>query len=135
MRKVVREAVAVAVVGASVASAADAEWPWWRGPNRDGKSRDTGLLKQWPAGGRMKLWQADDIGRGFSTVAIKGGTIYTTGDAGGKATTEERRGRRRVRVTGGKLFLFAFDMNGKLKWKQEIDNAWTRSHQRITPST
>src|SRR5215472_9774457 len=27
------------------------DWPQWRGPNRDGKSSDTGLLQEWPAGG------------------------------------------------------------------------------------
>ena len=26
-----------------------ANWPQWRGPNRDGVSQETGLLKQWPA--------------------------------------------------------------------------------------
>ena len=39
-------------VAVSVSAAAEgAEWPWWRGPNRDGKSPDKGLLKEWPAGG------------------------------------------------------------------------------------
>ena len=27
------------------------DWPQWRGPNRDGKSSDTGLLKEWPEDG------------------------------------------------------------------------------------
>src|SRR5688572_9986402 len=31
------------------ASAAD--WPQWRGPQRDGKSAETGLLKEWPQEG------------------------------------------------------------------------------------
>ena len=26
------------------------EWPQWRGPERTGISRETGLLKSWPAG-------------------------------------------------------------------------------------
>ena len=103
---------------ASAVLAADAEWPWWRGPKRDGKSPDTGLLKEWPAGGPKKLWQADGIGQGFSTVAVSGGRIYTTGD------------------TGGRLALFALDMDGKPLWKREIDAAYTRSHpgSRSTPT-
>ena len=127
---------ALALVGLAMAStafaAADGEWPWWRGTNHDGKSPDTGLLKQWPEGGPKKLWQADDIGGGFSTVSVKGGLIYTTGDVGGRT----EGGGRRPRVTGGKLTLFAFGMDGKLRWKQEIDNAWTRSHpgSRATPT-
>ncbi len=28
------------------------EWPQWRGANRDGISKETGLLKQWPETGR-----------------------------------------------------------------------------------
>ena len=30
---------------------ANAEWPQWRGPNRDGISAEKGLLKTWPEGG------------------------------------------------------------------------------------
>ena len=113
--------------------AAEGEWPWWRGPNRDGKSPDAGLLKEWPAGGPKKLWQADDIGSGFSTVAVSGGLIYTTGDVGGR-TTKDARGR--PTILGRRLVLFAFDMDGKLQWKQDIDAAWTRSRpgSRSTPT-
>ena len=32
------------------------EWPQWRGPDRTGKSVETGLLKQWPEGGPPKVW-------------------------------------------------------------------------------
>ena len=127
------------VVSASVAcaAAADSDWPWWRGTRHDGKSPDTGLLKQWPEGGPRKLWQADDIGRGFSTVAVTGGLIYTTGDVGSQASQyTDRRGRSRSRTTGGRLTLFAFNMDGKLQWKADTDDAWTRSHpgSRSTPT-
>ena len=37
------------------------DWPQWRGPARDGISRESGLLKQWPAGGPKLLWQVNDI--------------------------------------------------------------------------
>ena len=93
-----------------------AEWPCWRGANHDGKSPDTGLLKQWPEGGPKKLWQYDGIGKGFSTVSISDGLIYVTGDVGGQAGQ------------GGGLTVFAFDMNGKPQWKVVVDKAWTRSH-------
>ena len=46
---------------ATLAFAGQADWPHWRGPNHDGKSPDTGLLKQWPAGGPKLLWK--QIGR------------------------------------------------------------------------
>jgi len=57
-------------------------WPQFHGPRRDNKSDETGLLKQWPEGGPKLLWTAKGIGRGFSTVAIAGGLIYTTGNIG-----------------------------------------------------
>ena len=102
---------AAIALAASTASAADAtaEWPGWRGPNRDGKSPDTGLLKAWPEDGPSRLWQVSGIGEGYSSVAVSGGTVYITGDA------------------GGKLVLTALDMDGKAKWKVPIDRAWTRS--------
>ena len=41
-----------------------ADWPQWRGPNRDGKSTDTGLLAAWPKGGPTLLWNSKDVNKG-----------------------------------------------------------------------
>jgi outer membrane protein assembly factor BamB len=57
-----------------VAGAAD--WPQWRGPERNGISRETGLLKEWPKEGPKLLWQVKDVGGGYSTPAIAGDRIY-----------------------------------------------------------
>jgi outer membrane protein assembly factor BamB len=57
-----------------------ADWPQWRGPNRDGVSMETGLLTSWPTSGPKLLWETKGLGAGFSTVAIAGGRIYTMGD-------------------------------------------------------
>src|SRR6266478_5146371 len=32
------------------------QWPQWRGPERDGWSREIGLLTKWPASGPDQLW-------------------------------------------------------------------------------
>ncbi|HEY6167788.1 MAG TPA: PQQ-binding-like beta-propeller repeat protein, partial [Verrucomicrobiae bacterium] len=56
------------------------DWPTWRGPKRDGLSTETGLLKQWPAGGPKLAWKATGIGGGFSSVSVAGNRIYTMGD-------------------------------------------------------
>jgi len=53
-----------------------ADWPQWRGPTRDGISKETGLLKAWPADGPKLLWQVKDLGSGYSTPSIAGGRIY-----------------------------------------------------------
>lgn len=65
---------------ANAAWGAAADWPQFRGPNRDEKCTETGLLKQWPEGGPKLLWKAEGLGRGFSTVSIVDGKIFTMGD-------------------------------------------------------
>lgn len=100
------------------AAAAGAEWPGWRGANRDGKSPDTGLLKEWPAEGPKLLWKVDILGGGFSSVAVSNGMVYTTGNV------------------NGELIMFAFDLDGNLKWKERHGAAWTKDHpgSRSTPT-
>src|SRR5262245_42033582 len=65
---------------ALVISAAD--WPQWRGPNRDGVSKETGLLKEWPSAGPKLMWQVKDLGGGFSTPAIVGNRLYVMSTKG-----------------------------------------------------
>ena len=62
------------------AAAASADWPQWRGPNRDGVSKETGLLKQWPEAGPPLAWKATGLGAGHSSVSVAKGRIYTMGD-------------------------------------------------------
>jgi outer membrane protein assembly factor BamB len=81
-------AVCAATTAGAIALAAPAppragEWPQWRGPNRDGLSRDTGLLSSWGPSGPPLAWKANGLGVGFSSVAVAGGRIYTMGDRGG----------------------------------------------------
>jgi outer membrane protein assembly factor BamB len=56
-----------------------AEWSQWRGANRDGISAETGLLKDWPAGGPPLAWQTTGAGAGFSSFSTSGGRLYTIG--------------------------------------------------------
>jgi outer membrane protein assembly factor BamB len=66
---------------ASTAFAADKDWPQWRGPNRDGISTETGLLKEWPSDGPPLAWRTKGLGRGMSSVAIADGRVFTQGAA------------------------------------------------------
>ncbi len=59
------------------------DFPQWRGPDRDGISADKGLLKEWPDNGPTVAWQVDDVGVGYSSVAVKDGLIVTMGDLNG----------------------------------------------------
>ncbi|HEX4998532.1 MAG TPA: PQQ-binding-like beta-propeller repeat protein [Terriglobia bacterium] len=52
------------------------DWPQWRGPERDGISRETGLLKQWPSGGPQQIWLNANLGPGYGSVAVQGERIY-----------------------------------------------------------
>lgn len=59
------------------------DFPQWRGPNRDGLSPDKGLLKEWPEAGPAIAWETDQVGIGYSSVAIKDGVLVTMGDLNG----------------------------------------------------
>ncbi len=52
------------------------DWAQWRGPNRDGKSTETGLLQQWPDSGPALLWQVNDLGDGYGSPSVSDGVIY-----------------------------------------------------------
>src|ERR1041385_3236645 len=80
------------VVLASTACAAGKDWPQWRGPNRDGISTETGLLKEWPSNGPPLAWQTKGLGSGMSSVAIARERIFTQGAA-------NKNGQRGVFVT------------------------------------
>ena len=64
------------------AGVAMADWPQWRGPDRSGVSRETGLLKQWPAGGPKLLWQVNDLADGYSTPVVVGTRLYMLSNRG-----------------------------------------------------
>src|SRR5438045_2425074 len=58
------------------------DWPQWRGPTRDGISKETGLLKEWPKEGPKLVWQVKTLGFGFGTPAIAGDRIYLQSSEG-----------------------------------------------------
>jgi outer membrane protein assembly factor BamB len=69
------------VLGIPALAKAD-DWPQWRGPERTGISKETGLLKQWPKEGPKLLWQVKDIDYGYSTPSIIGDRIYLLSNQG-----------------------------------------------------
>ena len=66
-----------------VSNQAPTDWPQWRGANRDGKSGETGLLTEWPAGGPPLVWKAGGAGTGYSSMSVAAGRLYTVGARGG----------------------------------------------------
>lgn len=55
--------------------AAAADWPQFRGPNRDGISPEAAVLKSWPGGGPRVFWKIP-LGEGFSQVVAVNGRLY-----------------------------------------------------------
>ena len=65
----------------SAARAAD--WPQWRGPQRDANSSESGLLKQWPKEGPPVAWRSSGAGVGYSSLVVADGRVITMGDLDG----------------------------------------------------
>ena len=87
------------IANVAMAQSNNANWPQWRGPNRDGISKETGLLKQWPAEGPPLVWKATGAGRGFSSFSLANGRLFTMG------------------LRGDREFVIAFDVaTGKEAW-------------------
>jgi outer membrane protein assembly factor BamB len=105
----------VGVLAGALSSLAAADWPGWRGPDRTGVSKETGLLKTWPATGPTLVWESDKAGLGYAGLAIVGGTVYTMG------------------ARGDDEYILALGPDGKEKWATKVGpihdwnaNSWSR---------
>ena len=78
--------IVVTVLAASVLTVAarGEDWPQWRGPERTGLSKESGLLKEWPKDGPTLLWKLKAVGGGYSTPAIVGDRIFLMADRMGE---------------------------------------------------
>jgi len=63
------------------AACAGAEWPQWRGPNRDGIAAGADLPSKWPE--RLPILWETAAGPGYSTPVIAGGKVFFMERAGG----------------------------------------------------
>ena len=71
--------ISTALLCAGDADKSAAEWPQWRGPQRDGVSVEKGLLQHWTAKGPPLDWKTSGVGEGYASVAITDGKIFTMG--------------------------------------------------------
>jgi outer membrane protein assembly factor BamB len=81
-RTLIQAALGYCLLFTLTAAVVAADWPQWRGPARDEKSSETGLLKQWPAGGPPLFWKVTGLGAGYSGITVVGERIYTCGEQG-----------------------------------------------------
>jgi outer membrane protein assembly factor BamB len=63
------------------------DWPQFLGPNRDGVSRETGLLQTWPKNGPPRLW-GRDVGEGYAGPVVQGDRLILFHRVGDKETIE-----------------------------------------------
>ncbi len=65
-----------------LSSATAADWPQWQGPDRNGISRETGLLKDWPKEGPPLAWKITGLGGGDSAPSIAAGKVFGMANRG-----------------------------------------------------
>jgi outer membrane protein assembly factor BamB len=98
--------LALCLIASVVGIADGADWPQFRGPNRDGISPEAAVLKSWPASGPKVLWKAP-LGEGYSQVVSAKGRLYAFAQQG-----EEQ-------------VAMAFDgATGKRLWRTRIDREY-----------
>ncbi|MCA9083776.1 MAG: PQQ-like beta-propeller repeat protein [Planctomycetaceae bacterium] len=56
------------------------DWPQWRGIHRDGRSAETNVDLDFRDGEPKLLWRTEGVGKGYASLAIVDGVIYTTGN-------------------------------------------------------
>jgi outer membrane protein assembly factor BamB len=111
----IRSTILLATVAALPLAVRAADWPQFRGPDRSGVSKETGLLKAWPKEGPKLLWTYADAGQGFSGPAVVGAQLYTMGC---RKDTE---------------YVIALDDKGQQRWSAKIGpvydfgaNSWSK---------
>ena len=113
-------AAVILVLSCTVSTRETNDWPQWRGPNRDGRSGERGLLKDWPAGGPPLAWRGSGAGEGYSSFAVANNRLYTLG------------------ARSGREYVIAFDVaSGKKLWESENGSRFDNdrgSGPRATPT-
>ncbi|MES2705186.1 MAG: PQQ-binding-like beta-propeller repeat protein [Verrucomicrobiota bacterium] len=82
-----------------------ADWPQWRGADRDDHSPDKTILNPWPAQGPKQLWVSKEGGLGYAGFSVVGDQLFTMGA-----------------VDGGEQVLCLDPITGKKKWAARLDD-------------
>jgi outer membrane protein assembly factor BamB len=105
----------LSILSCTVVQVTGADWPQWRGPNRDAKSSETGLLQSWPESGPQLKWKTSELGAGYASLVVANGRLHTIGSE------------------SGSIFAYAFDeQSGDQLWKTQIGES--SRHAMSTPT-
>jgi outer membrane protein assembly factor BamB len=77
-----RITLAVALLALTAPGLCADDWPQFRGPHRDGVSRETGLRPEWLKDGPPLVWTFAGAGLGYSGPAVVGDRLYMAGGRG-----------------------------------------------------
>jgi outer membrane protein assembly factor BamB len=84
------------------------DWPQWRGPNRDGVWRETGILESFPPHGLKVRWRAP-VGKGWSSPVVADGRVFVTDSELMKPKARERV-QCFAETTGKPLWTYSYEV-------------------------
>lgn len=93
------------VLAFATSSLIAADWPQWRGANRDDISPDKSILNPWPDKGPEQVWLSKEGGLGYAGFSVVGDQLFTMGA-----------------MDGGEHVLCLDAKTGKKRWSTELDN-------------
>jgi outer membrane protein assembly factor BamB len=95
MKNFKRIAIVTSVMAFTLLNTSFGQVYGWRGPGRSGIYNEKGLMKSWPAKGPSLIWEAEGIGKGYSSTTVTVDAVYITGTKNAKdvltAFTQEGR--------------------------------------------
>ena len=125
--------LALGLVAGSTGETAD--WPQWRGPQRDGIWRETGTVEQIPATGLPVRWRIPIEG-GYAGPAVAGGRVFVT-DYVRRDGELANNPNDRTLLAGNERVLCLDATTGQVLWKHEYDCPYSISYAagpRCTPT-
>jgi len=150
MHRTLAVPVILVAAAAFAAEPGAGDWPQWRGPDRTNISKESGLLKEWPAGGPKQLWKITGLGEGFSTPSVSTGRIYLLGTEGndeylicleaedgsrvwevkiGQKTGSHPAPKSTPTIDGGRAYVVSSDGNLVCAGIEKGDIQWQKSYR------
>jgi len=96
-------------------SARAADWPQWRGPNRDNVWNETGILRTFPNKGLKFRWRTP-VGPGWTSPVVVQGGVYLT-----DMRLDKPKAWERIRAAVASLGLLSILLAAKISCEEVLD--------------